>query len=120
MSKQPTVKELESNLLDRYHRWKDIYDNGSTDPMYEDGTGLNLVRNHISYYKKQCEEVLGDKFFLYPDSYFYPLPIKVSHQFMSVDRVCGFTTEMKRSTKVLPYEEAVKFDWSEVLCQSLC
>lgn len=114
------IKEIESNILERYTCWKHIYENGSTDRLYEDGTGLNLVRNHINYYKKQCEEVLGDKFFLYPDSYFFPLPMAVPYTFMSVDRVCGIIPELKSSTKTLPYSEAVKFDWSEVLCQPQC
>ena len=114
----PTPKELEERLLDRYKRWKSIYEEGCTDPFYEDGTNLCLVRNHISYYKKECEQYLGDNFHLYPDAYFFPIPIEVPHNFMAVDRETGIPKRLIPANKTLPYEEAVKFDWSEVLCPS--
>lgn len=36
-------------------RWNEIYENGTSDPFYCDGTNLNLVRNHIIYGKRQIK-----------------------------------------------------------------
>lgn len=43
-----------------YKHWKDIYNNGCNDPFWCDGTNLNLVRNHIEYYRRKIEEMLGN------------------------------------------------------------
>lgn len=37
--------ELENDLA----RWKDIYENGCSDPFWSDGVNLNLKRNHILF-----------------------------------------------------------------------
>lgn len=114
-NKEPTSREIEAELIDRYKRWKDIYENGCSDPFWEDGVNLDLVRNHIIFEKRVCEEVLGDKYFLYPDAYFYPLPAKLPNDFMAVDKTFGTKGKSLKSTKTLPYEGVVRFDWSEVL-----
>lgn len=111
--KKVTALQLEEDLLDRYTRWKDIYENGCTDRLWEDGTNINLVRNHIIYYKKQCEEFFKDKLHLYPDLYFYPLPEKLPYDFMAKSReVSG---KILTSTKEQTYNEVVKFKWCEVM-----
>lgn len=43
-------------LMKSVGRWRDLYENGGTDPFYEDGSSLNLVRNHIIYYIGECEK----------------------------------------------------------------
>lgn len=116
--KVPSPKELESNLLFDYARWKHIYDYGCQDPSYEDGVNINLVRNHILYGKEQIEKHLGDNFHLYPDCYFFPLPVKLPNDFMAVERKLNCRGKTYPATKTLPYGEVMKFDWSEVLCQS--
>lgn len=116
--KIPTAKELSEELIDRYTRWSHIYHNGCSDPSYEDGVNLNLVRNHIIYAKKDCEKFLGDNLHLYPDSYFFPDPVQLPNDFMAVDRKLNCRGKVLLSTKTLPYSEVIKFDWSEVLCQS--
>lgn len=45
-----------AELEKAYTRWQDIYENGGSDPFYPDGVGLDLVRSHICYYKRQIEE----------------------------------------------------------------
>ena len=116
----PTPKELGEKLLDRYERWKSIYEEGSNDPLYEDGININIVRNHILYHKKTCEEVLGDNLHLYPDSYFFPIPMEMPYDFMSVGRnVLLRDRQYVPANRTLPYSEVVKFDWGEVLCPNL-
>lgn len=112
-SKWEILKELENNLIDRYHRWKQIFNEGSSDRMYEDGTGTQLVRNHIRYYKRQIEELLMGDFIAYPDSYWYPEPCELPLNFMAVDRPVN--NRLLTANKTMSYNEAVKFNWKEVM-----
>lgn len=108
-----TPKELDGHLTSDYATWKKIYEEGCSDPNWEDGTNLNLVRSHILYGKMQCEKILGDNLHLYPDSYFFPDPIKVPNNFMAVSRKLNCRGAVLDATRVLPYSEAVKFYWGE-------
>ena len=64
-----TAEKLGKELRDSYERWNHILQNGAGDPFWEDGSNMNLVRNHIIYYKRQCEaELLPDE---YPEEYFW-------------------------------------------------
>lgn len=76
------VKEIHSS----YSRWKHIYTNGCNDPSWEDGMNLNLIRGHCTIYKREIESILGDKYFLYPDEYFWPLPPEVPSTYMAKKR----------------------------------
>lgn len=108
-----TPAGLEATLLDRYQRWKNIYENGCSDPFWPDGVNINLCRNHIIYQKKVCEYKLGDKFGLYPDSYFYPIPDEVPCDFMAKPRKINSNVTPIFSDK--PYSSMLHFDWSELL-----
>ncbi len=60
--KKKDVRQLlAENLEKAYERWDLLYKNGGSDPFWCDRTNLNLVRNHILYYREQCEEVLEPK-----------------------------------------------------------
>ena len=37
--------------------WKSHKKNGCHDPTYADGTNMNLLRNHVIYYKRQMDEL---------------------------------------------------------------
>lgn len=113
-SKVPTARELSDSLVSNYRRWRDIYLNGSSDPFWEDGCNLELVRNHIIFDKRRIEEALGDKYFLYPDSYFYPLPDRVDQKFMAVDRYITCRREVLKSTRTHPYESMLSFTEEEI------
>lgn len=112
--KVPTARELSDSLVSYYRRWRDVYLNGSSDPFWEDGCNLELVRNHIIYAKKQIEQVLKDNYFLYPDAYFYPVPDHVDHKFMAVDRYITCRREVLKSTRTQPYESMLKFSEEEL------
>ena len=43
-------------LKKAYAQWESLYKQGGSDPFYADGVNLNLVRNHILYFKRQIEE----------------------------------------------------------------
>lgn len=75
------AERLGNEIRNSFNQWKGIYENGESDPFWPDGANLELVRNHIIYYKKQCEELLepGD----YPDEYFQQLPPEVPRNYMA-------------------------------------
>lgn len=112
---QITAQSLESTLFDEYRRWKQIFDEGCSDPSWEDGVNINLTRNHILYTKGEIQRHLKDNFIAYPDSFFYPEPIQLPNNFMAVDRYMPRFRKTLTATKNLSYNEAIRFDWSEVL-----
>ena len=105
--------ELKSLLSQEYGRWKSIYFNGASDPSHSDGINANLVRNHIIYYKRLCEDNLKDKWCAYPDEYYFPEPPKLSNDFMAKDRYLVLLGEILKGSEKAPYEEVLKFDWRE-------
>ena len=46
-----TAEKLGKELRGSYECWNHILQNGAGDPFWEDGANMNLVRNHIIYYK---------------------------------------------------------------------
>ena len=81
-----TVKDVVDNIRATYIRWKTIYNEGCSDPSWEDGMNLNLLRGHCTVYKREIETILGDKYYLYPDEYFWPVPPEVPSTFMAKKR----------------------------------
>lgn len=72
-----TNKQLEKELNDSFRRWAHIVKHGAGDPHWEDGVNMNLVRNHIIYYKLKCEEA-G----FYPEAYYLDVPPEASNTYM--------------------------------------
>ena len=105
-----SIQDITNNLIDRYNRWKHIYLNGCSDPFWEDGVNINLVRNHILYYKRLLEETLRDNFIGYPDVYYFPEPPELPYNFMAKDRKTATKGELK-CNKTCSYEDILKFDW---------
>ena len=83
---------------DRKH-WQDIFENGCSDPFWEDGVNMNLVRNHIIAWVRTLYEIdqtdrQMDLFDLFaetvPKRDFMDderIPPKVPSSFMAKDRV---------------------------------
>lgn len=80
-NKTPTKEELSKLLSERYERWNHIKEHGSNDPNWADGSNMNLVRNHILYYKKQCEELLLEDD--YPEEYHLETPPKFDMNYIA-------------------------------------
>lgn len=68
-------EQLAEGIRESHEQWKRLWENGGVDPFWTDGVNLNLVRNHIIYGCRLCEEELqeGD----YPEEYYLPIPEKV-------------------------------------------
>lgn len=64
--------DLGEALRERYERWNTLNTEGGTDPFYSDGGNMNLVRNHIIYYKKMIEENMKESD--YPKEYYDETP----------------------------------------------
>lgn len=81
MPDKKRVRELGNSIRESLDRWNEMYRNGGSDPFWEDGVNLELIRNHIIYYKKQCEdELLPEQ---YPPEYNLDLPPVVDPKYMA-------------------------------------
>lgn len=74
-------RPIEDKLQDSINHWQYLYHFGCSDPFWSDGCNLNLVRNHISYYKKQIEEAHPNG--NYPEAYYKKTPPKVDNDYMA-------------------------------------
>ncbi len=104
-------------LRKSYEQWKDIYENGCNDPTWPDGVNLNLVRNHIIYFKGLIDRSTNpDNFCGLPDEYFFPEPPKVSQFFMRKDRKCTYITHIHPAEyPTVPYNAIMMNEYKEVI-----
>ncbi len=58
-SRKDPIEELYAELEQAYEHWQYLYENGGSDPFWPDGVNLNLVRNHILYYKGEIQKIPG-------------------------------------------------------------
>ncbi len=84
-AKTKTSREMADHYAEEIKReldhWKYLYENGGSDPFWEDGVNLNLTRNHIIYYKRKCEETLTPE--EYPAEYYVGTPPEVDNKYMA-------------------------------------
>ena len=52
MSKRNRETDYTAALENEYAQWDELFTKGGSDPFWTDGSNLNLVRNHIIYYKE--------------------------------------------------------------------
>lgn len=71
------AKELQTS----FERWDHLYQYGGHDPCWSDGVNMNLVRNHISYYKKKIEATMSPD--EYPAIYFREPPPEMPQDYMA-------------------------------------
>lgn len=82
MAKKISKKEyLAEKIRKSLEQWNSLLQNGGNDPFWEDGCNMNLTRNHIISYKRQCEDELSPDD--YPEEYFLELPPEVSNKYMA-------------------------------------
>lgn len=77
------LKSYTEALVERVERWKYINENGRTDPQWADGSNMNLVRNHIIYYKKHINEICSKEGIPLPEEYYIPTPPLVDNNYMA-------------------------------------
>ncbi len=78
-----TIEEVCREMRQSIQHWKDINQNGCNDPFWTDGTNMNLVRNHIIYYKRQLEDICQGKGCDLPEEYYLATPPEVDNKYMA-------------------------------------
>ncbi len=85
MAKQKTVDELiklaADGISESLAQWEHIRLMGSRDPFWPDGCNMNLVRNHIIYYKRELLELCEGREL--PSEYYLPTPAEVDKDYMA-------------------------------------
>lgn len=75
--------QLTEEAIRSYDEWQFIYENGCSDPNWEDGVNLNLVRNHLIYYKRKISNLCKEHGFEKPQVLFRKLPSRVPTRYMA-------------------------------------
>lgn len=108
---QEQLIEYRASITERLECWKNINENGCSDPFWTDGTNMNLVRNHIIYYKVKIAELCEKNKLPLPEEYFLPLPPEADKSYMAMlnqkRRVEGLRQRGEiLTTKKVKYDEA--------------
>lgn len=82
-SAEERLREATASCEGSYRQWQNIYENGCMDPSWPDGVNLNLVHNHIHYYKKIIQECSDELGLEYPEVYFRDIPPKVDTDYIA-------------------------------------
>lgn len=77
------LNKLIQELEDRFNRWEHLKTFGGQDPSWSDGCNMNLVRNHMFYYKRQIKELCEEKELELPNIYFKEEPPKMDDNYMA-------------------------------------
>lgn len=81
MAKKKQPEDYGRQLADSFDRWQQLYLYGGQDPGWADGVNLNLVRNHIIYYKSQIRETMAPD--AYPEIYYRATPPQVDSDYIA-------------------------------------
>ena len=105
MSKSGKIFDYAAALEKSFARWDFIRENGCSDPFWADGVNMNLVRNHIIYYKQQLSEEAT--LFLLPEAYYREVPPEVDNNYMA--RPDEIRLNVARSMQIIDEDENLKF-----------
>lgn len=106
-------ENLLEELKKAYAQWESLYKQGGSDPFYPDGVNLNLVRNHILYFKRQIEETQP----LYKNSEAYQreLPPQVEDGYMArAKEIRDNAKTTLTAYKTDPYYQYLLHHWEEL------
>lgn len=105
MSKSGKSVDYAAALENSFARWDFIHEHGCSDPFWADGVNMNLVRNHIMYYKQQLSEEAT--LFLLPKAYYREVPPEVDNNYMA--RPDEIRQNAARSMQIIDEDENLKF-----------
>lgn len=122
LSKKETAEYINNikSLIEEYKQWNKIHEYGNTDPFYNDGVSLNLIRNHIIYHKRQ----IADKYYErvtalqdnslppIPEQYDWELPEEVSNSYLALK--VGDVIELSNSIDIIKYADSGIFEVKEI------
>lgn len=78
MKLQTLIKKIRAN----YKYWHEIAEHGCSDPFWEDGCNLNLIRNHIIGLRSQISTQAREKMQPVPGEVYWALPPEVPNTYM--------------------------------------
>lgn len=81
MTIQALIKEIKAS----YKYWYEIAEYGCSDPFWPDGANMNLVRNHIIYFKNQLINQAEEEQQSIPPEVYWAIPPEVPNSFMVRD-----------------------------------
>ena len=76
-------ENLTEELTKSFEEWEYLNEHGGSDPFWADGTNMNLVRNHIMYFKNKMMEEYGADYEKYPEIFYRELPPEVNQNYMA-------------------------------------
>lgn len=83
MGRKKEKENLAEEMADSFERWEFLMEHGGSDPFWADGTNMNLVRNHIMYYKNKMLDEYGTDYEKYPEIFYRELPPEVDSNYMA-------------------------------------
>ena len=83
MKYKEKLLEAKREVVKRLEMWEKQYQNGCSDPFWSDGCNLNLLRNHILYYKNAIKNICEQNNIDFPGEYFLPAPPEVDRNYFA-------------------------------------
>lgn len=71
-----------AEIRNEYKMWDWIAEHGCSDPFWTDGANMNIIRNHIIYYKKQLISQAEEENAPIPQEFYWALPPEVPDTYM--------------------------------------
>jgi hypothetical protein len=100
------IQELVREVNDTISRWKSHKENGCADPCWPDGVNMNLLRNHLAYYKREIKELCAENGILLPlEAYLPDLPYTDSNYFAKPESDRAQRIMSRTSWKCFSHEE---------------
>lgn len=92
------------DLEEEFNCWENLKNYGGRDPFWADRANINLMRNHIIYYKQKIEENYSEKD--YPAIYFRETPPQVDGEYMA--RADEIRQNARRTLSIFEQDENLK------------
>ena len=106
MSNRKHEKDYAAELENSFARWDELFKNGGSDPFWADGVSLNILRNHIIYYKKQLSEQENSLLGL-PEIYYRETPPEIDCNYMA--RPDEIRENARKAMDIIDADENLKF-----------
>ena len=105
MGERQKEEAYDKELADEFAQWERYRVHGGQDPFYPDGVNMNLIRNHIIYYKIQIEKNMKPE--EYPECYYRETPSEIDDSYMA--RADEIREHARQTMTALEQNEDLKF-----------
>lgn len=109
LTPEQELRRYRDCLMEEFERWGEIKMNGCNDPAWTDGDNMNLVRDHIMYYRFKIAGTCMLKALEYPPEYDLTLPPEAPAGYMaSLDQ-----TERVKRLRCYGYQLTTEWEESQ-------